>query len=190
MKNTTSMASRERWKKQFAERFDRLPELLIPALEYVQKQEGYLPRDAITALAQHLRLPESKVFGVASFYSLFHLKPRGRNQITVCRGTACHVRGSGRLLADLEKLLGIQAGASTPDMLFSLETVACLGSCALAPVVVKDKVHGRQTTASVKKLVDDIRASRGVVPLAPAPEKDSRNRGAARKRKSRTSGAI
>jgi NADH-quinone oxidoreductase subunit E len=142
------------WKKQLAEHFPSRAEQLIPALHYVQEQAGFLPKEAITAVARYLKLSEAKVFGVASFYSLFHLKPRGRNQITVCRGTACHVRGSARILGELERTLGIQAGGTTPDMLFSLETVACLGSCALAPVVVKDKVYGRQTAASVKNLIE------------------------------------
>jgi len=151
----------ESWKKSLVERFDRRPESLIPALQYLQETAGYLPREAMTAVAEYLGVSQSKVFGVASFYSLFHMKPRGRHQITVCRGTACHVRGSARLLSDLEKMLGVQSGGTTPDMLFSLETVACLGSCALAPVVVKDKVYGRQTSASVRNLVESIRASAG-----------------------------
>jgi len=149
----------EGWKKRLVGRFDSRPESLIPALQYIQESAGYLPREAMTAVAEYLRVPHSKVFGVASFYSLFHMKPRGRHQITVCRGTACHVRGSARLLTDLEKMLGIQSGGTTADMLFSLESVACFGSCALAPVVVKDKVYGRQTSASVKNLVETIRAS-------------------------------
>ena len=149
------------WKKRLAEHFDPRSESLIPALQYIQEHAGYLPREAMTAVAEYLRVPQSKVFGVASFYSLFHMKPRGRHQITVCRGTACHVRGSARLLSDLEKMLGIQSGGTTADMLFSLQSVACFGSCALAPVVVKDKVYGRQTSASVKNLVDTIRASTG-----------------------------
>jgi NADH-quinone oxidoreductase subunit E len=146
----------KQWKARFVKEFEPVAASLIPALEAVQKEAGYLPRAAMTALARHLKLPEAKVFGVASFYSLFHLAPRGRHQITVCRGTACHVRGSGRLLAELEARLGIEAGESTPDMQISLETVACLGSCALAPVVVKDKIHGRQNSTSVKKIVDEI----------------------------------
>jgi NADH-quinone oxidoreductase subunit E len=156
---TAVTATVEGWKRHLAEHFDPRPESLIPALQYVQQNAGYLPRDAMSALAEHLRVSQAKVFGVASFYSQFHMKPRGRHQITVCRGTACHVRGSARLLSDLEKMLGIQPGETTTDMLFSLETVACLGSCALAPVVVKDKVYGRQTSASVKNLVETIRIS-------------------------------
>jgi NADH-quinone oxidoreductase subunit E len=160
VKNDAARDELKRWKTRFAKEFEPVPASLIPALEAVQKEEGYLPRAAMTALARYLKLPEAKVFGVASFYSLFHLTPRGRHSIMVCRGTACHVRGSGRLLAELEKRLGIEAGCSTPDMLVSLETVACLGSCALAPVIVKDKIHGRQTSASVKKIVEEILALR------------------------------
>ncbi len=148
------------WRDDLAERFDRRPEQLIPALQYVQAREGYLPREAMAAVAEHLGVPQAKVFGVASFYSQFHFSPQGRHRITVCRGTACHVRGSARLLADLEAMLGVEPGGTTEDMQFSLETVACLGSCALAPVVVEDKVYGRQTSASVKRLVEHARAAR------------------------------
>ena len=157
-RNATSVAQ---WQKEITAHFEPLPETLIPVLQHVQRKAGYLPREAMTAVSQYLRLSESKVFGVASFYSLFHMKPRGRTQITVCRGTACHVRGSARLLTELENALGIRAGGTTPDMAYSLETVACLGSCALAPIVVKDKVYGRQTTASVRRLIGGPPASVG-----------------------------
>jgi len=185
MKMPTGMVSLERWAKLFADEFEPLPESLIPALEFVQRHEGYLPREAMTALARHLRVPESKVFGVASFYSLFHLKPRGRHQITVCRGTACHVRGSARLLGDLERLMGVQAGCTSADKLFTLETVACLGSCALAPVIVKEKVYGRQTSASVRKLVDELRASDGKaeIPAAAPGDRGGRRRQTGKSRK-------
>ena len=147
------------WHERLAERFESRPEQLIPALQWVQQAEGYLSREAMDAVAEHLRISRSKVFGVASFYSQFHFEPRGRHEITVCRGTACHVRGSARLLAELEAMLEIEPGGTTPDRLFSLETVACLGSCALAPVVVEDKVYGRQTSASVKRLVESARTA-------------------------------
>ena len=159
--NTAATLQVEEWRARLAERFESRPESLIPALQYVQDCAGYLPPEGMTAVAEHLAVSRSKVFGVASFYSLFHLKPRGRHQLTVCRGTACHVRGSARLLSDLEHMLGITAGGTTPDRLFSLSTVACVGSCALAPVVVKDKVYGRQTSASVKGLVEAIRTGTG-----------------------------
>jgi NADH-quinone oxidoreductase subunit E len=161
MKTAAAKREVESWKKRLGECFDLRPGNLIPALQFVQENAGYLPREAMTAVAEYLRIPQSKVFGVASFYALFHMKPRGRHQISVCRGTACHVSGSGRLLSDLEEMLGIQPGGTTPDMMFSLETVACIGSCALAPVIVKDKVYARQTSASVKKLVETIRTTNG-----------------------------
>ncbi len=147
------------WKEVLAARFEPRRESLIPALQYVQQEAGYLPREAMAAVAEHLGVPQAKVFGVASFYSQFHLSPQGRHTFTVCRGTACHVRGSARLLSDLQKLLGLEPGGTTEDLQFSLETVACLGSCALAPVVVEDKVYGRQTEASVKRLVENARAA-------------------------------
>ncbi len=160
MKRSAVIRSTAEWRKLIARRFDSHVEMLLPALQYVQRTEGFLPCEAMTALAQHLRVPEAEVFGVASFYSLFRLKPRGRNQITVCRGTACHVRGSARLLGELENLLGICSGGTTGDKLFTLETVGCLGTCALAtPVVVNGRVYGRQTAASVRRLVKSLSAS-------------------------------
>lgn len=178
---TSDRAPVERWKKSLAGSFEARPELLIPALQYVQQHAGYLPRAAMTAVAEYLNLTEAKVFGVASFYSLFHMKPGGRHQITVCRGTACHVRGSGRLLSDLVKQLGIQPGETTPDMLFSLGTVACLGSCALAPVVVTDRVYGRQTSASVRHLVETLRGSAGAGSADKAQSRTHRHRSTGRK---------
>ncbi len=160
MREGASAEKVRQWKKEISKRFEPLPDYLIPALQYVQSKAGFLPCEAMTALAQHLKVPEAKIFGVASFYSLFRLKPRGRNQITVCRGTACHVRGSARLLGELEDLLGICAGGTTADKLFTLETVGCLGTCALAtPVVVNGRVYGRQTAASVKRLVKSLSSS-------------------------------
>jgi len=183
MRNSLRMASAARWRDQIARHFGPSPELLIPALQYVQHQAGYLPREAIAAVAQHLRVPEAKVFGVASFYALFHLEPRGRNRIIVCRGTACHVHGSAGLLESLEKLLGVKAGGTATDKLFSLETVGCLGTCALAtPIVVNDRVYGRQTSASAVRLVKALLASARAARKARAA---TREKPAGRKRKSR-----
>ena len=144
---TSSLDSRsvEKWKKKIARKFESKPQYLIPALQYVQSEEGYLSPEGMSAVSRFLNLSEAKVYGVASFYAQFHFEPRGRNTVTVCRGTACHVRGSGPILADLERKLAVQAGGTTDDLSFSLETVACFGSCALAPVVVANgRVHGRQ----------------------------------------------
>jgi NADH-quinone oxidoreductase subunit E len=127
---------------------------LIPILQQVQQVFGYLPELAIKRIAKFLHLPEITVFGVATFYAQFKLVPTGRNIIKVCRGTACHVRGGARILREVEKQLGIRPGETTPDLEYGLETVACFGACALAPVmVVNDKVHGRMTTPKVKNIL-------------------------------------
>lgn len=126
---------------------------LIPILQQVQQAFRYLPEPAMKRIAQFLKLPESTVFGVGTFYAQFKLVPSGRNIIRVCRGTACHVRGGARILREVEKHLGIKPGESTPDLEYSLETVACFGACALAPVVVlNNEVHGRMTKTKVKEI--------------------------------------
>jgi NADH:ubiquinone oxidoreductase subunit E len=185
MKTPARSPATQRWQRKLEKNIEKESRYLIPALQYVQSEAGYLPAEAMTAVALHLGVSEAKVFGVASFYSLFHFEPRGRNTVTVCRGTACHVRGSGALLAELEKLIGVQAGGTSEDMAFSLETVACFGSCALAPVVVVNgKVYGRQTAASVKKLIDDIRAE-----PASASAADVKRGKSGRRNRSRAAGA-
>jgi NADH-quinone oxidoreductase subunit E len=130
-------------------------EELIPILQQAQQVFGYLPEAAMRRIAKFLRLSESTVFGVGTFYAQFKLVPIGRNVIKVCRGTACHVRGSAQILGEIEKQLGISAGQTTPDLEYSLETIACFGSCALAPVVVtNDKVHGRMTAPGARKILN------------------------------------
>jgi NADH:ubiquinone oxidoreductase subunit E len=127
---------------------------LIPILQQVQQNFGYLPEQAMKQIARFVGLPESTVFGVATFYAQFKLVPTGRNIVRVCRGTACYVRGGSQILGEIEKELGIKAGETTPDLEYSLETIACFGSCALAPVVViNDKVHGRMMASKAKKVL-------------------------------------
>ena len=129
---------------------------LIPILQQVQQELGYLPEESMKYIASFVGVPESTVFGVATFYAQFKLVPTGRNVIKVCRGTGCYVRGAPKILDELEKELGINAGETTPDLEHTLETVACFGSCALAPVVVvNDKVHGRMAVSKLRKLLDD-----------------------------------
>ncbi len=130
---------------------------LIPVLQKVQNELGYLPPHAMKEIAGFTGVPESRVYGVASFYAQFHLERQGRHKIKVCRGTACHVRGSARIMSALGEKLGIGVGETTPDYAFTLERVACFGSCALAPVVVvDDKVYGRMTPEKTVKLLDDL----------------------------------
>ncbi len=148
----------EQWQGELAGAFEPLKHLLIPMLQHIQHKAGYLPQEAMGATAKFLRVSAAKVYGVASFYAQFHFEPRGRNTVTVCRGTACHVRGSARLLKDVESHLGIEAGSTTEDLQFSVETVACYGSCALAPVVViNDRVLGGQSAATIKGSIDQLK---------------------------------
>ncbi|MFC1979301.1 NADH-quinone oxidoreductase subunit NuoE [Chloroflexota bacterium] len=129
-------------------------EELIPILQEAQEQFRYLPAEAMQEIARFLRLPESTVFGVSTFYAQFKLVPSGRSIVRVCRGTACHVRGGDKILEETEKQLGIKAGGTTEDLEWTLETIACFGSCALAPVMVIDKdVHGRMVTSKVKGIL-------------------------------------
>jgi len=127
---------------------------LIPVLQKVQEELGYLPEEAVSEIAYFLGVSESEVYGVASFYAQFRFIRQGDHTIKVCQGTACHVQGGPRILAAVERELSIQSGETTEDYKFSLERVACFGSCALAPVMVVDKtVYGRMTTAKARKIL-------------------------------------
>lgn len=129
---------------------------LIPVLQKVQLEFGYVPEKAIKGIAKFLHVPEVTVFGVATFYAQFKLVPTGRNIIRICRGTACHVRGGAKILGEVESQLGIKPGETTPDLEYSLETVACIGACALSPaMVINDKVYGRLTPQKVKEILSD-----------------------------------
>lgn len=126
---------------------------LIPLLQKVQTIFGYLPEEAMQGIAKFLRLPESTVYGVCTFYAQFKLTPTGRHTIKVCRGTACHVRGGARILREVEKQLGIQPGETTPDFEYTLETVACIGACAIAPnMVIDNSTYGQLTTKKVMEI--------------------------------------
>jgi NADH-quinone oxidoreductase subunit E len=127
---------------------------LIPILQEAQEQFGYLPAEAMQIFAKHLRLPASTVFGVSTFYAQFKLTPTGRRKIVVCRGTACHVRGGARILKEIERRLGIKPGENTEDMEYSLETVACIGACALAPTMrIDNETYGQMTTKKVAEVI-------------------------------------
>ncbi len=146
------------WRRQIAGQFASRPEYLIPILQSIQEDAGFLPPESMVATARHLRIPESKVYGVASFYAQFNFEPQGEHRVTICRGTACHVKGSGRIESEISDQLGVPPGGTTGDMLFTLEAVACVGACALAPVVViNGEVFGDQSVDSVKQAVDKLR---------------------------------
>lgn len=136
-------------------------EELIPILQQVQQAFGYLPEPIMKKIAKFLQLPESTVFGVGTFYAQFKLVPSGRNIIRVCRGTACHVRGGARILREVEKHLGIKPGESSPDLEYCLETVACIGACALAPtMVVNNETHGQMTTKKATEVLEQFKVKK------------------------------
>jgi len=127
---------------------------LISILTDIQRQCSYLPKSALERVAERLEVPFSRVFGVSTFYKAFSLEPRGKCLVQVCMGTACHVRGAQPILEEFERVLGIKAGMTTEDGMFTLTTVNCVGACALGPVaVVDEKYHGDLTMTKVPKLV-------------------------------------
>ena len=127
---------------------------IIPLLQRLQEAYGYLPKDIVLSVCEETGLSASRVFGVATFYSQFCMEPRGKHLVRCCRGTACHVRGGHRVLDTVERTLGITDGETTEDMSFTLETVACLGTCFLAPVItVDDTYYGQVSPERLKKVL-------------------------------------
>lgn len=127
---------------------------LIPVLQEAQGIYGYLSQEVLATIAKRLHIPLSRVFGVITFYAQFYTTPRGRYTVRVCRGTACHVRGGKNVLKAVQQALGIGEGETTPDFKFTFETVACLGACALSPVLLVNKnYYGKLTPAKVEKVL-------------------------------------
>jgi NADH-quinone oxidoreductase subunit E len=129
---------------------------LIPILQKAQDIFGYLPREILIRISEKIRVPLSQIYGVVTFYAQFHLSPRGHNIVRSCQGTACHVRGAKSILAELRKQLGLAADESTTnDLKFTLETVACIGCCGLAPVImINEDTHGRLVTDVIKGILE------------------------------------
>ncbi len=128
--------------------------VLISVLQEVQAELGWIPREAIKRIADALKVSLGRVYGVLTFYAQFYLTPRGRNTVRVCRGTACHVRGTNANLRAVERILGIKEGETTSDFKFSLETVACLGACALGPVMVVNRTYfGKMASRKVEAIL-------------------------------------
>jgi NADH-quinone oxidoreductase subunit E len=139
---------------ELIERHPRSPESLIMILQDIQKEYHYLPCEALEQTAEALAVPLSKVFSAATFYNAFSLERQGDNVIRVCKGTACHIRGANLIQDQIEHQLGIKAGQTTPDYKFTIEIVACVGACAMAPVViVNDKYHATVKVSGTKKLL-------------------------------------
>jgi NADH:ubiquinone oxidoreductase subunit E len=133
---------------------------LVNVLHRVQETYGYLPQDAIRRIAARFRISESEIYGVLTFYSAFSLTPKGRNVVKVCLGTACHVRGGAQIADEIGRQLSLSPGRTSSDGLFTLETVNCLGCCAIGPVVlINDEYYGHVTIQQVPKILDKFRAA-------------------------------
>jgi len=133
---------------------------LVPILQKIQSAYGYLPRPVLLEMSKKTGISASQIYGVVTFYEQFHLEPHGRHTIKCCRGTACHVKNGAGIIKAVKKSLGIEPGETTEDMEFTFETVACLGACALAPVMVVDGVyHGKMTYRKVSFVLDSLRTA-------------------------------
>jgi NADH:ubiquinone oxidoreductase subunit E len=131
---------------------------LIPILQEVQESQGYLSREAVTLISRHLNLSAAKIYGVATFYNQFRFLPKGKYHFTVCRGTACHVKGSNRVLETAQKLLSLKPGQTSRDRLFSLEVVACMGACGLSPVMnLNGEFYAKVTPQKLIKIIQECR---------------------------------
>jgi len=139
--------------KAILNNYEGKKEELIPILQAVQVEFGYLPERAMFKVARFTRVSEARVYAVATFYAQFKFNPIGKNHVVVCRGTACHVRGAKRVLEEIERQLGIKEGQTTKDLKFSLETVACIGACGLSPcIVINGKVYAKLNSKKIEEL--------------------------------------
>ncbi len=148
--------------KQILDNYRKNEGNIISLLQEIQEAFGYIPREAVEWFSKKLDIPSSSFFGVVTFYAQFHLKPTGKNIITACCGTACHVKGSERLIDGLRRELNLIEGEdTTEDREFTIEKVACVGTCSIAPVViVNKKVHGRMTTDRLSKEIKKLRGEK------------------------------
>jgi NADH-quinone oxidoreductase subunit E len=144
--------------KTAAELSHGTPNYLIPILQKLREAYGYLPVCVLEWMSEQTGIPASRVYGVVSFYAQFYLEPQGRHTVRCCRGTSCHVRGGRKVLNAVQRNLGIKDGETSDDMLFSLQTVACLGACALSPVmIINDTYYGKVTSRRVEQILGQIR---------------------------------
>lgn len=144
--------------RRIIERHRKEREELLSILIDIQTELGYLPEEGLSEVARFLGISEAEVYGVATFYKGFRFHPIGKYHIRVCLGTACHMRGGGLIMDAFERLLEIKAGETTPDLLFSIERVACVGCCSIAPVVVvNDRVYPRMAPSKVEALILELK---------------------------------
>lgn len=144
--------------RQIIEAYPAEPRHLLAALQDIQAHYSYISVESMREVAEYLGVPESRVFSVATFYKALSLVPQGKKVIKVCNGTACHLRGSPGLIGALEAALGIKNGETTPDGIFTIQTVNCVGACAMAPVImINEKVYGKVTLSQIPEILEEER---------------------------------
>lgn len=142
--------------KEILKKYTNEKDAIMAILQDVQEEFGYVPKEAVEYIAEKCRVNQSQLYGILTFYSQFYLYPRGKNIVKVCCGTACHVKGAGRNMAKLEELLHIKEGQTTSDNAYTLEKIACMGACGLAPVItVNSDVHGHVTSDKIDKILKE-----------------------------------
>ncbi|MGI6442658.1 MAG: NADH-quinone oxidoreductase subunit NuoE [Synergistaceae bacterium] len=143
---------------QLLDKYRGVKGCVIPVLQQAQNIFGYLPKDVLLKISEEIDVPISQIYGVVTFYSQFHLEPRGKYIIRCCLGTACHVRGAALVFDEIKKRLGLKDGeVTTPDLKFTLESVACIGACGLAPcIMINDETHGRLSPEKVGEILDAV----------------------------------
>jgi len=141
----------------YIKKFTQTPDSLIPLLQKTQEKQGYLPATALHKISQHLQIPLSRVYGVATFYSQFRFQPLGKYVIRICQGTACHVNGGTKIVQTFKEKLNLDDGETTPDGTITMERVACLGCCSLAPVMmINDTIYGNLTPQKTQKIIHSL----------------------------------
>jgi NADH-quinone oxidoreductase subunit E len=147
---------------EIVDRYGGEKSLIVSMLQDIQAEYRYLPKEALREVCELLEIPESQIFSLATFYKAFSLEPRGEHLVHVCMGTACHVRGAPRILEKIERTLDVKSGETTEDQSFTLETVNCVGACALGPVVIVDgEYHGQMTSKKVDSIYKNITSENG-----------------------------
>lgn len=147
---------------QIVERYEGDPGMLIPMIQDLQAEYGYLPAEQLREIAVALKVPLTRVYGVVMFYSSFRLAPKGAHEVTLCMGTVCHLKGAPRISESICQEYGIEPGGTTPDRLFTLQAVNCVGACALAPVMIVDgKYYDGVTPESALKILGDLTPEEG-----------------------------
>ncbi len=144
--------------REIARKYKSDKRFILAMLQDIQKKYNYLPKESMEVIAEYVRIPLNKIYSIATFYKAFSLKPKGKNIIKICNGTACHVKGAVNLIQEIKNILNIKPGETTEDKNFSLEIVNCIGACGLAPVaVINDEYYGNLTADSFRVIIESYR---------------------------------